>query len=206
MADVSRLDCLSDRFDRGSELWKTLLMGAGATFPCTAPQPSFVDAPPGIHIVLDELSNEISWNPDELDWPEYISEVNCLSEDASLQSQSPISKHLRGLIKNLKIPTSWRSDGTELPSSACVDYTQEVLIRLFDMYGVIPYKTAVSKEGGIFAAFNTPHDNNILRIEVDNDLDVIAAVSDGTKILDSGVIEGDDVERGIIRSFDNSLI
>ena len=77
--------------------------------------------------------------------------------------------------------------------------------RLFFRYGILPYKVSVSREGGIFAAFQNPRNKNILRVEVDNDLDVVAVVSDGVSILESGLLQGDDVELAVIESFDSAM-
>ncbi len=80
-----------------------------------------------------------------------------------------------------------------------------MLCRLFDNYGLIPYKIVPSKEGGVFAAFKNPLNENILRVEVDNELDVAAVVSDGHSILESALIEDDDSERSLIECFNRQL-
>ena len=105
---------------------------------------------------------------------------------------SPVDLHLEGLIKHLSMPKSWIDEQVEAPSEDCKLYALEVARRLCATYGIIPYKITVSKEGGVFAAYRNPHNNRTLRIEVDNDLDVAAVVSDGDAIRDSGLLEADD--------------
>jgi hypothetical protein len=118
---------------------------------------------------------------------------------------SPVDLHLEGLIKHLSMPKSWIDEPVEAPSEDCKRYALEVARRLCATYGIIPYKITVSKEGGVFAAYRNPHNDRTLRIEVDNDLDVAAVVSDGDAILDSGLLEADDLERSLLGCFDPHL-
>ena len=90
---------------------------------------------------------------------------------------------------------------TEQPSPDCLEWSLQVLCRLFDNYGLIPYKIVPSKEGGVFAAYKNPLNANILRVEVDNEFDVVAVVSDGQSVLESGLLEDDDLEQSLIRCF-----
>jgi len=103
------------------------------------------------------------------------------------------------------MPKGWSDEGVDPPSASCTQYSRQVLRRLFDTYGIIPYKITVSKDGGIFAAYKAPSNKNILRIEVDNELDVVAVVSDGDSILDSGLLEADDLEQSLINTFNRSV-
>ncbi len=118
---------------------------------------------------------------------------------------APIDMHLQGLIRHLAMPKSWVDEQAQGPTEDCKRYSFEVVRRLCVTYGIIPYKITVSKEGGVFAAYRNPHNDRILRIEVDNDLDVAAVVSDGLAILDSGLLEADDLERSLIGCFDPHL-
>ena len=123
----------------------------------------------------------------------------------AMAEASPVGQHLRTLIDNLSMPKSWIEEGVEAPTSDCFSYTKRVLTRLFDTYGIIPYKITMSKEGGVFAAYKSPHNKNTLRLEIDNELDVVAVVSDGEVILDSGVLIEDDFEEGIVDCFNSQV-
>jgi hypothetical protein len=120
--------------------------------------------------------------------------------DSSEDELSPVIQHIQSLVSNLSMPEAWRKEGVEEPSEDCIMYAGTILRRLFENYDLIPYKTSVSKDGGIFAAYRSPHNKNILRVEVDNELDAVAVVTDGAEILSSGLLEGDDTEHSIIRS------
>jgi predicted DNA-binding antitoxin AbrB/MazE fold protein len=121
------------------------------------------------------------------------------------ENSSPVEKHLQALIAHLSMPKSWIDEQIEGPTDECKRYSLQVVRRWFLAYGLIPYKITISKDGGVFAAYKNPHNNRILRIEVDNDLDVVAVVSDGEAILDSGLLEGDDREQSLLGSFDPPL-
>lgn len=113
----------------------------------------------------------------------------------------PVAVYLESLVSNLSVPQSWRLEGIEMPTQDCRTYAGFLLRRLFDSYGLIPYKTSISKEGGVFAAYRGNHNNNILRVELDNDLDAVAVVSDGVSILDSAILDADDNERALVAIF-----
>lgn len=80
-------------------------------------------------------------------------------------------------------------------------YAGVLLRRIFDEYGLIPFKTAYSKDGGIFAAYRNHLNQNILRIELDNELDAVAVVSDGVSILNSAVLDAGEDEYFVMANF-----
>lgn len=125
--------------------------------------------------------------------------VEQLARQLTIEGQK-ISNHLAAMLKNARMPASWMEEGIENPTSDCRYFTLNLLSRLSTEFGIIPYKVAFSKEGGLFAAYRSDN-GNVLRIEVDNELDAVAVVSDGIEILDSGLLEADDLERGILNAF-----
>jgi hypothetical protein len=118
---------------------------------------------------------------------------------------APVESLLATLHRDLTIPEAWRREGVEAPTEESVGSALRLSQRLFAAYGIIPYKVTASKEGGVYLAYESPANFNILRIEVDNELDVVAVVSDGKAILASGVLEDDATEAEIIRSFQRDL-
>lgn len=181
----------------------TILIGMGCLGSFMAP-PGLVnfahrDNPP----FVSEFENQ--------DWQQkpgvFNSELDIESHDDELPPfhLQLVQLHLKSQLENLSLPRAWIQDGTEEPSPDCLKWSLQVLCRLFDNYGLIPYKIVPSKEGGVFAAFKNPLNANILRVEVDNELDVVAVVSDGQCILESGLLEDDDLERSLIECFDPRL-
>jgi hypothetical protein len=152
---------------------------------------------PGLELI--SADNQRSMSPDEDQWyrPPGVRAID-LSDSGIEGSASPVYQHLDSLIANLFMPTSWRDEGIEEPSDDCKIYARTVFRRLFDQFGLIPYKTSISKDGGLYAAYRSACGRNTLRIEIDNELDAVAVVSDGAAILSSGLLEGDDDERSIV--------
>lgn len=119
------------------------------------------------------------------------------------RSSSPIFQHLDSLISNLVMPASWQAEAVEVPTEDCKIYARSLLRRLYNQYELIPYKTSISKDGGLYAAYRGSPGRNTLRVEIDNELDAIAVVTDGSAILNSGLLEGDDDERAVISALNS---
>lgn len=118
---------------------------------------------------------------------------------------APVDSFLATLHRDVAVPEAWRREGVEPPSQPCVEAALGLSRRLFAEYGIIPYKVTASKEGGVYLAYKSPANFNILRIEVDNELDAVAVVSDGNAILASGVLEDDAAEAEVIGVFQRGL-
>jgi|GEM_PF-4143404 len=108
-----------------------------------------------------------------------------------VSEESAVQDHIRGLLNKLRLPASWAEEGVHHPTEECVKQSLKIMLRLFARYGIIPYKSAASREGGTFAAYRASKNNNILRLDVDNELDAVAVVSDGTSVLCSAFIGHD---------------
>lgn len=111
-----------------------------------------------------------------------------------------VLEHLNTLVTTVAIPKSWRMDNVQPPSRSCKQFAQLLLERLHQKYGMIPIKLAVMKDGGLLASFKSV-DGNTLRVEIDEDLDAVAVVTNGKEILFSAVLEGDDLEEAAISVF-----
>ena len=133
------------------------------------------------------------------------SDTESLNDELAPFHLQLVELHFKSQLDNLSLPPAWTREGTPLPLSDCLEWSLQVLCRLFDNYGLIPYKIMPTKEGGVFAAYKNPLNGNVLRVEVDNELDVVAVVSDGQSILESCLLEDDDMERSLINTFDSQL-
>jgi hypothetical protein len=117
-----------------------------------------------------------------------------------------INQHLELLVEAAVVPHAWTREGVDAPSRDCRRWSTVVLQELFRDHGIIPYKVTASKEGGIFAVYQSPHSNRELRLEVDNDLDAVAVISSGNQILESGVVsDDDDFGTSLIATFQGQL-
>jgi len=188
-------DCLVEKQAPGNQwLAKVVLVAGTSCITPPFPEPWMVGCPPELRLPADRPFLSIP--------------ASGTLENVSIGSStllSPVESHLEGLIAHLSMPKSWVDEGVEGPTEACTRYSFQVVRRLFATYGIIPYKITASKQGAVFAAYKNPHNVRTLRIEVDNELDVAAVVSDGEAILDSGLLEGDDLERSLLSSFDPQL-
>jgi len=167
--------------------------------------------PPGLEYFSSRRFAPFVSESDNYDWNAtpgiVVSEMDLESfaDESNLFKLQSIPLYLKSQLNHLSLPRAWVLDGTEEPSPDCLTWSLQVLCRLFDNYGLIPYKIVPSKEGGVFAAYKHPTNQNILRIEVDNELDVVAVVSDGQSVLESGLLEDDDSERSLIECFNRQL-
>ncbi len=87
----------------------------------------------------------------------------------------------------------------QLTIQGCVALAARLLARLDATYGLVPSKLAITVEGAIYVAFEDRGVSNRLRIEIDNDLDVVATLSREREIVDSGVFPSD--EQRLVSAF-----
>lgn len=120
-------------------------------------------------------------------------------------SPNPIHYYIDGQLANMEFPGSWEAEGVSKPSERCIEHTRAYLYRLGDLFGILPFKVAYSKEQAVLAAYRNSANRNVLRLEIDEDLDAIANVSDGKRILASAVLENETEEKRLIRVFDPRL-
>jgi hypothetical protein len=207
-------ECFAEQEHLPGNHWLAkVVLVAGTTcltpsFPSTGTVASPFLPPPELSALGDpRLVSGLDDGPAELSAPGDLRFVSGLDDGpaGARPVTSPVEMHLQALIKHLSMPKSWIDEQVEPPTEDCKRYSFEVVRRLCATYGIIPYKITVSKGGAVFAAYRNPHNNRVLRIEVDNDLDVAAVVSDGQAIVDSGLLEGDDFERSLVGSFDRQL-
>jgi hypothetical protein len=120
-------------------------------------------------------------------------------------SPNPIRYYIDGQLANMSIPSSWEAEGISKPSTQCLERVREFLYHLGDTFGILPYKVAYTKDQAVYAAYRNSTNHNVLRIEIDEDLDIIANVSDGERILASASLDTDSEEMRLISAFDPRL-
>lgn len=90
---------------------------------------------------------------------------------------------------------------TEQVSEQCKNLACNTALWISAIYDIWPEKVVVTEEPGFLIRYRNPINGNVLRIEVDNDLDVCAVVSDGCDILASGFMDADDEKKRIFSAF-----
>ena len=177
-------------------LAKTILIGAVGTF-----SPPGLDAIPGPLPVVCDTPDTLADTVMQGACPVASVPDSWFALQTASDEALKIQDHVRTLTETAKLPVSWSREGIEAPSQECRDYASQVLGRIAERYGVIPYKVALSKEVGVFAAYRREDSSNVLRIEVDNELDAVAVLSVAQSVTDSGILEEDDIEESIINAF-----
>ena len=153
-----------------------------------------------LHFISDDEFHQQS-NYDEGDMMPGIVELERGLNQLSAKNES-VQQHLGTLISTASIPKSWHRDNVQPPSQECRQFSLLLLERLHARYGIIPSKVAVMKEGGLLSLYKSSS-GNTLRVEIDEDLDAVAVVSDGDDVLFSAFLEGDDLEEAAINVFKN---
>ncbi len=205
MEDKDQAICVTDERAPGVQLFAEARAGAAGVvlgLGCMMPHP----LPPGLSAAAQASYNTVRPVDQSQVGVGYANVVGLPIQRLPFDVDGdPVHQHLRTLVDSLSVPRTWIDEGVELPTTDCTSYSKRVLTRLFSTYGIIPFKITMSKVGGVFVAHKAPLSDNILRIEVDNDLDVTAVVSDGKSILESGFLDGDDLEQAVIKSFNSRL-
>jgi hypothetical protein len=75
------------------------------------------------------------------------------------------------------------------PSQECGHLAAQVVRRLHSFHGILPYKITTSGEA-IYFAYENPKIDAVLRVEVDNDLDVVSTLSIGRQVAESAILDG----------------
>ena len=104
------------------------------------------------------------------------------------------------ILSSLKMPQRWKSENVESPTRDCLHWAKQTLGRLATQYGMTPNRVAYSVEGGIFVAYLSPDGTRVLNLEIDNDIDVVATISEGKAVLESVVME-DENDLAVLNAF-----
>lgn len=120
-----------------------------------------------------------------------LSENICWSTVTPVFSPTtPVHNHIKEImIDQISLRKRWEIEGIKPPNIFCKNKTKDICIYLFDKYEIIPKKVDASKEEGIFVLYLNPKNDRTLEIEIYNDLDVAAIVTDNNRIVASKDIE-----------------
>lgn len=116
---------------------------------------------------------------------------------AQMQLPSNIQDHLADFVHDAKFPEQWRVDNIESPSPDCYRSTLELLKQIYCRYGTLPSKVVATRSSTIYACYRNTRSGFTLRIEVDNDLDATAVVSNGSGQIEAGAFEDEFADRAV---------
>ena len=109
-------------------------------------------------------------------------------------SIDPIKNHLNAKIYSIVIPRKWKDKDISPPTIKCKEISTELVIRLYDEYSLIPERVSATIEGGTFLLYIDFISGNNLSIEVYNDLDIAAIITNNKKIIKTFDIDDENIE------------
>lgn len=119
-------------------------------------------------------------------------------DDPSVPSlPDSIEQHLRDRLYDAELRDSWRAKGFEPPIRECYAKTFEVLSEIYVHFGMLPSKVVATKASSLLIEYRNSRMGSTLRLEVDNELDVVGVVSANDKSIESGDFESDFADRAI---------
>ena len=107
-------------------------------------------------------------------------------------------------ISSAAVPSRWREEGVVEPSDDCRRLSLVLAERLLHEHALIPTKVVASRQEGIYLEYQSPRTGRTLGVEIDNDLDAVAVISDATEVLASAPFENEELER-LVRIFVGEL-
>ncbi|HEB30156.1 MAG TPA: hypothetical protein ENI15_04690 [Spirochaetes bacterium] len=108
-----------------------------------------------------------------------------------------IKDYLSAKIYSIIIPRKWKDEDISSPTIKCKEISSKLVIRLFDNYEIIPDRSSATIEGGIFLLYIDFTSGNRLSIEVYNDLDIAAIITNNKKIIKAFDIDDETIEKVI---------
>ncbi len=115
--------------------------------------------------------------------------------DQLVRINPEIASHLENIVKDAVMPDLWVRRGYPAPSADCRAVTLSLTKSIFASFGKIPSSVLPTKEAAINISYRNSDTNTTLYIEVDSDLDAVATISLGNKVVDFGVFENGFVDR-----------
>ena len=114
--------------------------------------------------------------------------------------------YLKGRIDDARVPLRWREDGVAEPTEDCRRSCLELTGQLLAKHGMLPSKVVASRQEGIYLEYKSPQSGRTLGIEVDNELDTVAVVSDANQILASAAFDDEEAEKLLRIFFDERTL
>ncbi len=99
-----------------------------------------------------------------------------------------IAEFIDGKVDDATSGDHLTSNGYRNPGKACDLQTREVLRWLYKARGILPTKVVATKRETLYAAFRNPKKDITLRLEIDDESDVVFSIESG-EFLEAGVFE-----------------
>ena len=99
-----------------------------------------------------------------------------------------IAEFMDGKVDDATLGNHQTRNGFRNPGIACYSHSKEVMKWLYNARGVLPTKVVATKRKTLFAAFRNPKKDITLRLEIDDEGDVVFSIESG-EFLEAGVFE-----------------
>ncbi len=99
-----------------------------------------------------------------------------------------IAEFIDGKVDDATLGDYLTNQGFENPGIDCCAQAKDVLRWIYNTRGLLPAKVAVTKGGTLYVAFRNPKQDSTLRLEIDEDGDVVFSIESGD-FLEAGVFE-----------------
>lgn len=106
-----------------------------------------------------------------------------------------VRQHVSTLLSEVAVPEHWLAEGVARPSDECFQCAQLMLESVFERSGQLPVKVVVTRESSLYVLFRNSENDTSLRVEIDDELDIIAALSCKGAVVDSGPFENELVDK-----------
>lgn len=103
----------------------------------------------------------------------------------AIPQNAAIGSYIDTILKHLRIPPSWVAEGISLPSQSCLTAARIALRDFYDRFELLPVRISATAERTIVACYRNEFNQNTLDLEIDDEADVAAVVSNGHDILGS---------------------
>ena len=119
----------------------------------------------------------------DLDFITVNSKSNKMSRYKINQIFDPVNKYISSQVFSLGIPKRWISESIIPPNLDCKKLTERVALQLYKTYLLIPKRIGASIEEGVLLFYQNFNNNNELSIEIYNDLDIAAIITNDNNII-----------------------
>lgn len=99
----------------------------------------------------------------------------------SVEDLSSIESIAKDIFEKINFPIAWEQEGVEKPNLASKSRAFDICKAIFFEYNFLPNKVAPTKEVGIYLSYENKSQSKSLIIEIYNNLEVAAIVTNNSK-------------------------
>ncbi len=117
------------------------------------------------------------------DFDEINTQIKINGDDKPVTEFDPVSNFLQSQVYDITIPKKWEIDGILSPTIICKEETARIVTKLYKNYKIIPLRVSATIEEGTFLKYKDYNSAKELSIEIYNDLDIAAIITQNNRII-----------------------